>query len=390
MSCSEVMELMQRYLDHDLAEMEQQRMVSHFNHCPECASMFERLQQLSDGLESLPDVRPPFSIVDSILPRLDELEIEKPVPAASPVPQEPHEKVLPLRKRRPHPRWVYAGTAAAALFVGAFLFQTLGPGGNTNTSGKTALDVVTPPPVAQVESKGGIVLPDKVSDESGKESKASPAPAEAGNQGAQTFLMTPSTADSSPSSENLSIGTQSGTPDSESSDLLRKGMPTSQEDSPKGITSSIAINRDEKAADDTQSQPPSSSLPSGNASSGATNSGTGTFIQPGEITQNDSLGEKESFGSNSGGGLFLGGNIDVSRIASPNAKYVAVVESQRVVIRDSSGGTVFQSPVQWEDSDSVQLTEWANNYQLLYVVSKGNGSYYEYMIDLALKKELTK
>jgi len=85
MNCQEVMELMQRHLDLDLNESEQKALMDHLRECPDCAEMFERLRQLSQELASLPKVSPPFSLVDSILPQLEEIDRrgEGPLSAAS-------------------------------------------------------------------------------------------------------------------------------------------------------------------------------------------------------------------------------------------------------------------------------------------------------------------
>lgn len=74
MKCAEVMEWMHRYLDHDLNQDEIAQMFRHIDNCPSCAEIFERLSLLSKELEQLPDVKPPFSLVDSILPQLAELD----------------------------------------------------------------------------------------------------------------------------------------------------------------------------------------------------------------------------------------------------------------------------------------------------------------------------
>lgn len=74
MKCQGVMEFMQRFLDHDLGEQEHQMMKNHMEQCTSCANMFERLNRLSNELVHLPKVVPPFSIVDSIMPRLDEID----------------------------------------------------------------------------------------------------------------------------------------------------------------------------------------------------------------------------------------------------------------------------------------------------------------------------
>ncbi|MEI7027414.1 zf-HC2 domain-containing protein [Paenibacillus sp. y28] len=74
MICEEVVELMQRELDGDLSDAEKLALTAHLEQCPDCAAMFRRMQQLHSGLVSLPKVEPPFSLVDALLPRLDELD----------------------------------------------------------------------------------------------------------------------------------------------------------------------------------------------------------------------------------------------------------------------------------------------------------------------------
>ncbi|WP_339798081.1 zf-HC2 domain-containing protein [Paenibacillus sp. FSL R5-0744] len=74
MKCAEVMEWMHRYIDQDLSQDEIVEMFRHIDNCPSCAEVFERLTLLSKELEQLPDVKPPFSLVDSILPQLAELD----------------------------------------------------------------------------------------------------------------------------------------------------------------------------------------------------------------------------------------------------------------------------------------------------------------------------
>jgi len=76
MNCQEGMELMQRYVDYDLNEEETARLMEHVGQCPDCAAMFQRLVRLSRGLEQLPRVTPPYSLVDAILPKLEHLQPE--------------------------------------------------------------------------------------------------------------------------------------------------------------------------------------------------------------------------------------------------------------------------------------------------------------------------
>lgn len=71
MRCEEVMDLIQRNLDDDLSSSESANMHEHLRSCLECQSLHESLSQLSFELENLPDIEPPVSIVDRILPQLE-------------------------------------------------------------------------------------------------------------------------------------------------------------------------------------------------------------------------------------------------------------------------------------------------------------------------------
>lgn len=75
MKCEEVIHLMHRQLDNDLTVEEEEHLLSHLSSCTDCQVQFEQLKQLSFQLESLPQVSPPHSIVDSILPQLEEISL---------------------------------------------------------------------------------------------------------------------------------------------------------------------------------------------------------------------------------------------------------------------------------------------------------------------------
>lgn len=74
MNCSEAVEWMHRYIDHDLDEEQSSVLFEHLEGCTECSEDFALLRELSAKLEDLPKVAPPFSLVDSILPQLDEID----------------------------------------------------------------------------------------------------------------------------------------------------------------------------------------------------------------------------------------------------------------------------------------------------------------------------
>jgi anti-sigma factor RsiW len=132
MKCEEVMESMQRYLDDDLHADECAAMREHMKTCASCAEMFERLTRLSEELVNLPKVEPPYSIVDSILPRLQEIDRHlsaerSPAPAEPPVvaTAEPAVGHSPAERRRKR-LFLYriiGGAAAAVVFIGIAIQQ---------------------------------------------------------------------------------------------------------------------------------------------------------------------------------------------------------------------------------------------------------------------------
>ncbi|WP_128896493.1 zf-HC2 domain-containing protein [Longirhabdus pacifica] len=77
MKCQEVVELMQRNVDNDLTTQEYSEMMKHIQQCSQCADMLQRLNRLSNDLETLPKVEPPGSIVDMILPQLQDMAGEE-------------------------------------------------------------------------------------------------------------------------------------------------------------------------------------------------------------------------------------------------------------------------------------------------------------------------
>ncbi len=111
MKCEEVMELMQRDIDYDLSPLEKNILDEHIVQCSECKSLFDRLKSLSNNLESLPKIAPPYSIVDSILPNLERLDREE---ASSIVPQ-PSRRPFWSRSR------IAAGAVAASMLIGVYI-----------------------------------------------------------------------------------------------------------------------------------------------------------------------------------------------------------------------------------------------------------------------------
>lgn len=127
MKCDDVMDWMQRYVDHDLGEDETVQMLKHIAECDDCAEKFEILQALSQELEQLPAVTPKFSLVDAIMPQLDaidEARKEQSSTLQEMKPMSAQQEPSGMKRSRPLPWWnrtggrVTIGVAAAAAVLG--------------------------------------------------------------------------------------------------------------------------------------------------------------------------------------------------------------------------------------------------------------------------------
>lgn len=145
MNCPEVMELMQRQLDDDLAEGEMEVLMNHTRQCPDCAAMFERLQLLSAELTSLPKVTPSYSLVDAILPQLEQLDLHgQQEAAAAPTTGAAEQTELPARRTKRDRRWpsmrAISGVIAAGIVAGLFLVTYQQGGSKDMADGGSAAD----------------------------------------------------------------------------------------------------------------------------------------------------------------------------------------------------------------------------------------------------------
>lgn len=130
MNCQEVMEYMHRQLDDDLDAREQEVLLSHTSHCPDCSAMFERLKHLSAELASLPKVVPSYSLVDAIMPELDRIEfIRQQEAELNVVAAEKGEQLAGRRagRKRRWPAISAIGSAIAAGIVASIFIITYPP-----------------------------------------------------------------------------------------------------------------------------------------------------------------------------------------------------------------------------------------------------------------------
>ncbi|MCM3627242.1 zf-HC2 domain-containing protein [Paenibacillus glycanilyticus] len=149
MTCQEVIEYMNRQLDDDLGEHEYEILMKHTRHCPDCAAMFERLKKLSEELGNLPHVMPKYSLVDAILPQLEQV-VPFRQPEAASVEMSPAAAPAPQQARRAKERHqlrfraitgIIAASVAAGLFLVSYnagLFPSSNSFGDDNKSNSVA------------------------------------------------------------------------------------------------------------------------------------------------------------------------------------------------------------------------------------------------------------
>lgn len=114
MKCEEVLHLIHRQLDNDLTLEEEENLGKHLTVCTSCQAEYEQLKQLSLRLDSLPKVNPPYSIVDSILPELEALEVNDKGVTNSPISRKRH-----VKKRF----WMPGLAMVAGLFIALILLK---------------------------------------------------------------------------------------------------------------------------------------------------------------------------------------------------------------------------------------------------------------------------
>ncbi|MEF3354313.1 zf-HC2 domain-containing protein [Paenibacillus sp. GYB006] len=209
MKCQEVVERMHRYIDHDLNDKEKEELLAHIKTCDSCSEKFQVLQKLSHDLEKLPDVSPPFSLVDRIMPQLDEIDRGRKEQGSTIQEMKKEDNMIPLSVhtgnasrsfRKTRLGRILMGTAAAAVVLGVAVYQhqpqelnqaeidknyslnELGPSSVTGSGGGVQVEenTISPQPV---DEKPGLEKPDsEMSSEANSQAKPNvdagqPAPA---------------------------------------------------------------------------------------------------------------------------------------------------------------------------------------------------------------------
>lgn len=393
MNCVEVMELMQRHLDQDLSEQEEDLLWTHTEHCPDCAAMFERLARLSNELISLPKVVPAYSLVDAILPKLDQIDLQNAAARElvfEQVPVRPTEssvqppQVLPWTRRLGrHISWkTVSGVVAAGLVLGLFVVTTKAPLNNqadillqppasstvqTPAPGSASGEISSARdgsekgvPAGGADSNSGVInnainavepSPNVAPAPQPKASKPQAAPTPAANA-----VNSPNRMDAGGEAELKSTPQAELTPSSGST-------PTTEPMEVPGAISSPSPGREDGAQGFAMAVPPDadSSAPE---VPGQVPAEPDVAVAPGDDKGKSVVTPApDEFRS-----LIV---HSAEELSSPDAKLVAVIEDYKVVIKNSSGEIVFTSERSWKETDAVSLISWSKENKLTYQAVSG-------------------
>lgn len=407
MNCQEVMELMQRQLDLDLDAQEEERLWEHLEQCTDCAEMFERLQRLSHDLMNLPKVVPAYSLVDAILPRLDEIDrhnaaalesgaVHSSVPTAA----EPLRAIPWTRRFGTRISWkLLGGVVAAGLVFGLFIFNTksplmdqadglLQPGKSSETSQSAASTAAQQETFNDAASKENSATADNIG--------ANPNTAVNGRSGAPVEPVQTEAPKATGGTGNVkdvedrkhiasaepSPGTGENTaPQPLSPDAKAGGSgPTEQ---PKASSAPAPDPTDSAAMKQNpyESQTPDGSTP---AATPAPEYGPQALedvadqpVAPSMKPKNK--GDKPIYG--------ITAMIPATGLTSSSGSYVAMIDLNKVVIQSAqTREAVFTSERIWNESATITLLEWTEEDKLSYQV-ESDGKTRVFVIDAAAKTE---
>jgi hypothetical protein len=402
MICQEVMELMQRQLDGDLNSQEEAELRAHLAYCLDCVQVFERLQRLSGELAQLPKVVPPYSLVDAILPQLDEIDKEAAASITdkaavfsaevSHIEQGQRKKLPWTRRFGSQFSWKFAsGVVAAGLIIGFFGFNMKHPVMD-NADGLLPMAATKQGAEHQETSTPEVKLnreaPDqkKVSGNPGASESPTPnADVSTSNSGAGQESQPPGSNVAGPqATTNAPLekpDTISPSTPAESNNTSRMGPSTSEPERMKDPDPSGG--NEQKAAGQNQTNP----NPAPIAANKAENDQKTATTQP-SPTPTPTPNAKRGAESDAGPGVFaLTVPVTDNFMKSATGKLTAAVEDHHVVIRNSETlEIVFESKQVWKTEDQITLVEWSKDDKLFYQVQSG-GTLHTIRIDVKLKKE---
>lgn len=405
MNCPEVEELMQRHLDSDLEEQEEDQLLGHIRDCPDCAALYQRLIRLSEDLTALPPVSPPVNIVDSILPRLDELDFpaaNKPsIQAVGGVSSkdpswEANNELKPAASSKPRRKYIWtalSGVAAAGLAIGMFIFTMDGPG----KQNAQLMDSHAP------ESSSMEPARNKMMDPSGYQEGNSSEMPESGADPLGSLLeesgeVAERTSDKEMLSEDRELtGSRAHPPvenDAQPEEFqiqdqagsMNEGAEADESVSPEGEQPPVALapNEDTPVTEETE-VPPAADLSDTPPASPDTE---GLGVIDGGQAGDDHQPESNHNGSpDVTDPQYRNPEVVYERLLSPGSDLFAYVNEQRVLVSSSNGEIRFASSHKWKSEDTVRFVAWLNEQELLYQVTKENGESVQFMVNVEEETE---
>ncbi|CAH1219419.1 hypothetical protein PAECIP111891_04873 [Paenibacillus allorhizoplanae] len=392
MKCQEVMMYMQRQLDGDLAPKEENELHAHLMHCLDCAQMFERLQALSNELSQLPKVKPPFSLVDAIMPQLLELDKQNEVSMTDNVVVFPS-KVARVESEVDRPMlsgmsrfkeqfsWKFAsGVVAAGLIIGFFAFNMQKPVID-NADGIMSRSSSDSKAAAEKRVTG-------ISDTNqqiGSDDIAKTKETTATNEGTPVAPTADSFAKGT-NTANTATGNGGNSPQATSNAQLEKpGAYTSPTNGGDMQTNKVSpsTSAPERLRDPDASVPKSDKIDS-NAEAATPAAGLSVPQSSLEPKSTESPVRKTAPApsvdpsssdriSASQGILSYTVPQGEAKLKSTTGTYDATIEDRHVVIRNTlTLELVFASEHVWQAEDQIKLLEWSKDDKLFYeVISKG-------------------
>lgn len=364
MKCSEVTDWMQRYLDNDLQESEREKMHEHLRECTSCAEMFDRLNRLSDELVSLPKVVPPISLVDAILPRLDEIDRQQRSAESAPLWRK-------LRKRVPYR--AVGGVAAACVLIALMAIQKPWFNAEHNADDtalmNSAADAVADSAEAGAASAGGAssgAASLKMYDQKGtaQDRSAASRSVQDSKGGGQEFS----------SSVEPSAPAAPDAPPADRAETADGGIGSGRSSTGAGADHGAYFGADTPVSDG-----------SGQKDADSEAAEFHRFTEAEEIPQL----------TISSGGIGIASFDGMQPLVSPDGRYSAMVEAtedgEQVVVLDENDVRIYASPL--KPAGSVTRLTWEENSQFVnYAVTEtnpdtGEVTVTEYVIEVEARRE---
>ncbi|MFM9329656.1 zf-HC2 domain-containing protein [Paenibacillus mesotrionivorans] len=416
MKCEEMMNLMQQSLDQDLTAEEELVMLAHLKQCPGCSDLYVRLKLLHDELAQLPKVKPAYSIVDAILPQLEEIPLWNADSAEGPeTSAAAKEQVVafPPAKARNNRRglisWkIFSGVAAAGIIIGLFMSNQDNLHMNKTASESAAMQNRMSAPQA-ASNLGASTGAKGKQDQSAADSATQDlfvVPTQTGAAGT-TSAVPPSTPAAAPegSAEQKDISgrvTMASPTDSSVKDQFGTALRTSTAEDQETASgpSGEAADAYQKQADQSPEAAAGSAVesqPDGTQEEGhlplAIMEKAGDSAASPEVDQRGGAASLPPVGDAKQMGFTLAGPTAGGApqpLPSPDGMYTASVAEGKVTITDKDGKAVFVSSIHLGPEVQVRFVEWTDAHTFSYAVKTVSGTETVYVISAVQGKEWKK